>query len=1013
MPTLALVAVILAASVLLSRPVGATSAGTTLPEPELVLTPAPLPFTVTRLPLEPPPPPPSLRTRPVDLGLPPLPPFASAFRKGFPSVADPGGLACGLATIFGRAGDLLRCGVARILEGELDRAREALEGSLAREPSGQHSAEASLWLAELDFRESRYDAAASRYRAALTLGVPTDLRAHAAFALGWIALRRGDPKAAQEVLRDAADRAPPSLRPLARFLDGVARLLDGQTAAAISRWEEGPLDPMPEGLGPELAFWRGVALARRWEPEPAVRTFDQALRAIGPSHPLYVDVLAQRGWVQLMRGMPDQALRDLMAATAVSPQVARTHVAGLVRAYAALGRFADAREAARRLAAADPDGALVVPLLLHAAEEALRRGATEEAVESYLQLRQRALAPELRAYVTYRIAEGFERGAVAAGQPARQRAAQEYQRLHDEGGDEGLAQRATYWLALNALREGQPAVAFRIGEALLTAGTTQELHDRAVLLTAEAAARAGAPDRAARLFRLALAATDSSRELAELHLALGWALFEGGDMGVALVEWQRAAQLGDARVALAACEALAMATLDRGDDLEALDALRRLAQLAPAHPERLLIALNRGVLLERRGDHAAAVEELRPLLAERASPEQEAVARRTLGIALYRLGLYREAQQMFQEAAQRQPGEASNWLGAGLAAYRQGRADDAERSLHRARLSPTPQIAITAAYALVLLRRDDPDELRKRAGTFIAAYPTLPLSATVVSALVRDALAQRHGEYALAWARWLLRVQPESAVVQEVLVQLAQADYAEPMLARDAYQVVVNQVQDRDARLRGRLGLARAAMALGRSGEAEAALAHFIGEAPSTDPRVGWAYGELVRLHLLAGQREPALASIEAFLARFPDDAAVSAMQLKRGEILLGERRWGPAQQAFTAARDAGDTGIAAQAHLRLGEIFRARGDHDAAIEEYLAVIYLYPDTPSAALALQEAAQSYVGLQRSREARIVLQKLVSRPSTDPRLVAWAREALGRLSGVPPPADVRRSRAKTP
>jgi tetratricopeptide (TPR) repeat protein len=138
--------------------------------------------------------------------------------------------------------------------------------------------------------------------------------------------------------------------------------------------------------------------------------------------------------------------------------------------------------------------------------------------------------------------------------------------------------------------------------------------------------------------------------------------------------------------------------------------------------------------------------------------------------------------------------------------------------------------------------------------------------------------------------------------------------------------------------------------------------------------------------------------TIEAFLARLPGDPGVPAMQLRRGELLMAERRWHPAQQALEVARDASDPAIAGQAHVRLGELFRAQGEDDAAVEEYLGAAYLYPGTRSGALGLQGAAQSYAQRQRPRDARIVLEKLAAHAGADAALVDWARAALRRLGG---------------
>src|SRR5262249_12727588 len=115
-----------------------------LPFPELTLTVTPLPLSVTRPQFEPPGPPPAPAPT-LDLGAGPLPRFQTAAGKPVPAVREPGGTSCTFA--FGRASALLDCGIYRLLQGDLRGAREALESSLAKDPT----AGAYVWLGEVAF----------------------------------------------------------------------------------------------------------------------------------------------------------------------------------------------------------------------------------------------------------------------------------------------------------------------------------------------------------------------------------------------------------------------------------------------------------------------------------------------------------------------------------------------------------------------------------------------------------------------------------------------------------------------------------------------------------------------------------------------------------------------------------------------------------------------------------------------------------------------------------------------
>jgi tetratricopeptide (TPR) repeat protein len=149
-------------------------------------------------------------------------------------------------------------------------------------------------------------------------------------------------------------------------------------------------------------------------------------------------------------------------------------------------------------------------------------------------------------------------------------------------------------------------------------------------------------------------------------------------------------------------------------------------------------------------------------------------------------------------------------------------------------------------------------------------------------------------------------------------------------------------------------------------------------------------------------QRDRALTAIDSFLRQFPRDAATPGLELRRGQLFAGARRWDAAQQAFEVARRADDPAVAAEAEFWLGEALRARGDHEAALGAYLGATYAYPESPWAARGLQGAAQAYVARQMPREAAIVLRKLAGRPGVDPALAQWARDSLARLGPAASP-----------
>jgi tetratricopeptide (TPR) repeat protein len=941
----------------------------------------------------------------VDLGSSPVPRFDSAYRKPFPVPRDSGG--CGALWLGNRGANLVRCGQFRAIQGQLAEARAALEESMSKfDGNDPRAAEAQLWLAEIDFHERAYEAAERRYVAATIPGLSPDLASHADLARAWIALHRGEHQAARARLAEISSRPLPAPLPaLARFLEGIASLQAGRAQEALSRWREMGATQLPDALAQEAVFWRAVAAIRVGEPEPALRELNLFLARAGDDHPLHRYALAQRGWAQLGRGDPAAALADFTRAAAPTPSAAVADQVdlGLVRAQLELGRYESARNQATHLGA-EPSSGTAISVLLYMAEEALRRAAVPEAIEFYRLIQARAAVSEVRAYATYRIAESLERmGARSGTGTIPPEAAREFRRLAAEGGDEGLAQRAVYRLALAALLEDRPAEAFQEGEAVLAAGVIPELRERFLILTAEAAMRARAPGRASTFFRLAIAENPASPQVGRLRLALGWALFEDGERFLADQEWQEAGRIGDAPTQVAAHLARLRAAVEAQRDdatLAVLDALERL--LPRSGPEVARVAANRGILHARAGEYGAAIKELRPLLTLDLAADLQIAVRRACATALYYQEQYAEAEQMFRDAASREPGSAELWLGTGLAAFWQNDADEADPALVRAFATSDPRIAVSAAYARVLVRREDPQEFELRAGTFIAAYPEHPHGGKITVRLVVNALARGDGQRAYAWATWLFKQQPNSAESEEALARLAQAEYGEPALAWRVQHDVLARSRVPDTRLRARLGLAKLAVALGAPREAREALEAFVREADPGDARLPSVYEQLIAVHEREGDRARVLAVLEAFLTRFPDNPSVPAKTLQRGMLLLAAQRPDDARKALETARDSGEPSVAPQAYVRLGEFFRDRKDPETAIEHFLSAAYLFPDTTWATLGLEGAARAYLALHKPREGRIVLGKLLARRGLSPALAQWAQAELG--GGGPPVAS---------
>jgi tetratricopeptide (TPR) repeat protein len=975
-----------------------------LPLPELTLAVTPLALGLVRPPFEPPaaPPPPA---PPVEPKMPPVLRFQTVVAKDWPPAPDPGGTSCFVLALAG-PGRLAECGIHRLRQRDFRGAREAFQEVLARERSPE-TAVAYAWLGEIAFQEGRYDEAERQYRQALPLNPPGELAAHASLGLAWTALRRGDVGEAQRVLaRLLAGTPPPRVALFARFLDGVARLLAGRAQEALPLWDAVAAAGPPPQLAEELWFWRGAALAQLRQADPALTAFDGFLRSAPATHPLRPDAVVQSGWAALLRGAPDDALRRFLFAqgSGLRPELVPQLRAGFVRAYLAVGDSVRARDMARALRGESPRDPLVPSVLLLLADDAARRGAFADAVDLYNELLGVALDAHGE-YAMYRRAEGLER---LGNLPEAEKS---YRNLRDGGRVEALAQRAAYRLGLLALRAQRPVEARAEGEALLRAGAVPELKEAAILLAAEGAARAGDSNRAATLFRLALRDYPASPQAGALRLALGWMLLSDREPELALREWHEAALANEVDVAVQANLAIAQVARQQGRDPESLAALRQVTVLAPKHPQADVLALNRGLLLVRAKDYPGAIQELQPLTVRAIQPlrqpggvlvDLQSILRRALGIARYHLGQFDLAERDFERARQLAPADLSNDLGEGLAALAQGRFLQADSGLKKARLAASPDIAVPATYALAVSAAGQRDAVafRERATGFVDRYPSHEYAELLLYRLVGQAVERREPEQAESWTRRLARDKPASDLITDAWLLVAEASGRDrPALARQAYAELLARVRDPETRSMAWLGLAEAADALRDVPETQRALEGFLAEAPPAHPRAAEALLLLMRAYDSQGQRDRTLAMTDAFLARYPQHAQVPDVQLRRGYLLLITQQWDAARQALEVAREGGESPVAAPAHVYLGQLHLNRGEGDAALSEYLAAAYVYPDTSWAARGLQGAIQAYLARQMPREALALLKKLQARPGLDPELAKWAREGLARLGPV--------------
>ena len=972
-----------------------------LPGPDLAAGLRPLPLDVTRpdLPL---PEAPALSRTDVERGLLPLPGFPSAMIKPLPDVRDPGAFSCALAGVRGNE-TLVDCGVHRVMRGDLAGARQSLEQSVAGNRESSHGPTVALWLGEIAVREGRWDAAEQAYRTAMTGGAGSKTSRDAAIGLAWIGLGRGNWAGALDALAEgvpAATRASHDAD-VVRLLEGVALTVGDRPVEGVAALDMVEAGRLPGGLAVELPFWLGVALGRAGDRPRALAALDRFVASSPPDHSLRADAVLQAAWLVLDSGAPHEAVRrlQLIDPTGARPEVRSYLRAAMARAQLEIGDARRAREAVQQLVAASHGDRRAPQALLLVADAAVRLNRIPDGVAVYREVLRLPLSPSIEDYARYRLAEALERDGRLA------EARQEYSQLRDGGRDEAIAQRAAYRLGLLALRANDPVGARQEGEALLRAGTASELREPVLLLSAEGAARDADAGRAAALFRAALRDYPESPRAAWSRLGLGWAHLSDGATELAVREWRPVLQGSDPETRTLAALAVAESALRERRDAEALDALRAVSGDSLPSSLSETVALDRGILAALAGAEEEALGVLGPLAPGLGDSLRQALARRALGVARYRLGQYDLAESELRQVVLIPAAAPSGWLGVGLSALAQGRPIEAAEALVRARDGGDPLTVVSADYGLVLtaIQEGEGTAFETRAAGFVDAYPAHEGVPALLCSLAMAAGAGGEPEKAEGWVNRLARDHPRSQYVGAALARFDATAQGQPAVRRRVYLAILAQPVAEEVRTDIWFALGEVALATGDAAGAQRATETFLREVRGQDPRIPAALARLARVHEVQGRQGLALRMADSLLARYPDDPLAPSVELIRGRLLVAQRQWQPALRALEAARDRGEPPVAAEAYYWLGEALGAQGDVDAALAAYLAATTRYPETTWAGRGLEGAARSYMARNMPREAAALLRQLAVHPAAEPALAEWARESLRRLGAEAPPA----------
>jgi TolA-binding protein len=522
-------------------------------------------------------------------------------------------------------------------------------------------------------------------------------------------------------------------------------------------------------------------------------------------------------------------------------------------------------------------------------------------------------------------------------------------------------------------------------EALLRGRPSADLRAAALAVAGDAAYGMGAYPAAAGHYGEILLADEVPAEAAHATLGLGWAELRMGRREAARGTWLRLSRQfpTDPRAPVALLMAAELA-VQAGDVLVGRKLLDRVVESYPAGVEAEVARLSRSVLAMREGRTQRATDDLRILVSSGHSAVPGERKRILDGLA----GV---------EARGGPEGRLVLTLTAGSGGSTTARGEDS-RDPERGARSPAGERLEQFAAALLDGARDP---------------ETTP---SVLHGLILVAAADGAWPQVQALSRHLVDGFAGYPAVPEVLVGVAGRAVAEQQwpIARASYELATARYRAALAP-KARVEFAEALLRTGAAAEARGELTGLVESAPRA-AEVPRALYLLAEAHEALDEPREALATYEELGRRYPTAEWTAASQLPHARLLqyaIGRQKEARALLEKIVQRARGEERV--EASFRLGEVLAADGDHERAMDWYMAAAY-GTEQPSRwhRAALVGAGRSLVALRRPRAARAMYRSVLpptpaggmprdGRPAPEiveavdePELAAEAAYAVGEL-----------------
>jgi len=902
----------------------------------------------------------------------------------------------------GVVGEALECGRARLLRGDLQEAVQALDQAVRNGREREIVAEARYWLGETLYRLGRIEQADAEFRQV----TPERSLALAPFALhssGWIALMLGDAGRA----RDAFAKLLASTRPLAidawgRFGLGLSLTALGHHAEAQRAWADVLSRRPPPALERDALFWHGDALGRIGEPERAM--IDLARFTQGGPHPLLAAGLVRLAWWSLAARRPAESLTAVRAYPGPRMQEPRSEAnrhqeaadrdwvdGSLALALLASGDLGGARTAAQPLGARRSPLALPIQLRLAAASLARRDTAAVDAVLA--ELMRGTLTPPVRAWVL------MVKGEAALSESKSDDARTQFDLVRGIDAHTEVGRYATLRLAQINLEMREFKQAVVDVAPLVSVPGDRAMRTAVLLLHGEAAYRAGDYQTSARAFERMIAEVPERPEVRAAHLGLAWTALREGRAPQAGQRFAEFARLypddEPATDALVLASEMAIAS---GDLRTARELFDRVLARAPRAPRAEFARLNRGILMVRSGEAAAAVPLLSDWTARAPFPPLLGRAQTALAIALLTAGRAGDAGREF--AAARREGEgALASLGLAIVALAEGKLPEAAREFTEARNDGTAAVVAHAEYGLaaVAFRQGDAAVFRKAAGAILDASPRASTAPALIYALTGLAVDAREWPAALATAKRLVTEFPDDARSDDAIERVGAAAAKEKAwpVVYEAYTLLRQKYPASPFVADSRVAFGEAQLETGRADDGRRTLEQYFATSPS-DPRATQARITLGRAREVTGDRPGALAAYTEAARSIPPSQWTKDTVLGYARLLTQAKRYDEAKGLLEPFVKAAPAPVAAEGALLLGEAFQGQGDDASAIEYFMTAAYVAPESTAGRRALLAAGRAFAAQKQPAAATTVYRKLLDQANVPADLTSAARRGLSEL-----------------